>query len=115
MKSTTFKALFMVILLFTSHICYTDADEIDVPAVKSDNVNSQIDITKLPKAKAATATPEGVPGNRKSRAIGNAIMKHNADESEDVSLLKKRLEELEIIVKEQNKLIEMYKEKQNDN
>lgn len=108
MKYTFFKATFISVLLFISSISCSNAGEISPPAVKNDNVNPQIEINKIPK-EAATNPTIKENGQRKSRAIGNALLKHNNNPSDDTAELKKRIEELEIIVKEQNKLIEIYK------
>jgi hypothetical protein len=110
MKYTFFKTTFMSVLLFISSISCSNAGEISPPAVKNDNVNPQIEISKIPKeaATGVTVKENGLLGQHKSRAIGNALLKHN-NPSDDTAELKKRIEELEIIVKEQNKLIEIYK------
>jgi hypothetical protein len=111
MKYTFSKATFISVLLFISAISCPNAGEINPPAVKNDNVNPQIEISKIPKEAATDPTikENGLLGQRKSRAIGNALLKHNNNPSDDTTELKKRIEELEIIVKEQNKLIEIYK------
>ena len=85
MKYTFFKATFMSVLLFISAISCTGSTIVNQPVAKT-----------------------ALTGKHKTRAIGNALLKSN-NPSNDVTELKKRVEELEIIVKEQNKLIEIYK------
>lgn len=111
MKSTAIKSIFIICLLSTGVIsCASQTDVNTASMAKTDNVTVTIDQAALPKKDAGTESE--VP---KKRAIGNALadkLKANAiSADEDDAAVKKRIEDLETLVKEQKKLIDLYKEK----
>ncbi len=115
MQYSLIKSILTSALLLSGTIAKSYAGEINLPSVRNDNVNPQIEISKIPKEKTDSTQKTGeLPSQHKSRAPGNAIIKHNsASSNEEVLLLKKRLEELEQVVEDQNKLIQLYKQQQN--
>lgn len=93
MKPTVFKSIFILSLLFGTVSCVSHND-IDTPVVKASDVNSI------------------APQSFTTRTLGNALgkSKSNDSSSEVDEALQKRIEALEKLVTEQQKLIELYKQ-----
>ncbi len=110
MKSTAFKSIFIVSLLSTGAIsCANQTDINSSSLAKTDNVTVAVDKAN-PPAKDANTESEAP----KKRALGNALadkLKAKAIAEEDDAAVKKRIEDLENLAKEQKKLIDLYKGK----
>lgn len=111
MKSTAIKSIFSICLLSTGVIsCANQTDVNSASLAKTDNVAVTVNQT-TPSQKDATTEPDPL----RKRALGNALadkMKAKAvSTEEDDPVVKKRIEDLENLVKEQKKLIDLYKGK----
>jgi len=106
MKPTPlFKLLFCLLLTMGSLSCtqYIDPPtaSVNAPTITSDCLSVTI--------KTPPATPEDI----KTRALGNELARRHETSSinQDILMLKKRIKELDELVLEQKRLIQLYREK----